>query len=191
MRLKSVLPAGLAALSACAIAFASMPAAGQADMAQQQPAIADDGREILFLTPEQRTHVREEMRMFITGVQALTAALAEEDRAAIAQAASSMGRPGRMNGQMGQGHGHGQGNGMGRGMGHGGGQGMHQGQGMGGMMASMPAPFHTLGRGTRISFEEIAAMSDTAEMQDIQRAFADTLQNCVTCHSSYTARDAQ
>ena len=96
-----------------------------------------------------------------------------------------------MNGQMGQGHGHGQGNGMGRGMGHGGGQGMHQGQGMGGMMASMPAPFHTLGRGTRISFEEIAAMSDTAEMQDIQRAFADTLQNCVTCHSSYTARDAQ
>ncbi|HBH89726.1 MAG TPA: hypothetical protein DDY27_07495 [Hyphomonadaceae bacterium] len=131
------------------------------------------------------------MRLFIPGVQALTSALAEEDRAAIAQAASSMGRPGRMNGQMGQGRGHGQGNGMGRGMGHGGGQGMHQGQGMGGMMASMPAPFHTLGRGTRISFEEIAAMSDSAEMQDIQRAFADTLQNCVTCHSTYTARDAQ
>ncbi len=177
MRLKSALPAGLAALSACAIVFASMPAAGQADTAHEQPAIADDGREILYLTPEQRTHVREEMRMFITGVQALTSALAEEDRAAIAQAASSMGRPGRMNGQMGQGRGHGQGNGMGR--------------GMGGMMASMPAPFHTLGRGTRISFEEIAAMSDTAEMQDIQRAFADTLQNCVTCHSTYTARDAQ
>ena len=51
-----------------------------------------DGRAVLELTPEERAMILEEMRLFLTGVQKMTGALAQQDMAAAAEAARSMGQ---------------------------------------------------------------------------------------------------
>ena len=51
-----------------------------------------DGRAVLELTPEERAMILEEMRLFLAGVQKMTGALAQQDMAAAAEAARSMGQ---------------------------------------------------------------------------------------------------
>lgn len=161
--------------------------------------IADDGRQILYLTPEQRDHVRTEMRGFLFGVQSLTVALADEDREEIARLAADLGPKGMMGQGMGKGMGHGSGGGHGPGMGQGmqhkpgSGQGMGKGMGGGqhGMMANMPDEFFNYARPLRQGFMQISEMAADAPFTEIQRAFGENLENCVACHGTFTARDAK
>lgn len=134
---------------------------------------ADDGRQILELTAAQRTHVKEEMRNFLTGIQAMTEAFAEEDRNALKEAALSMGPKGM---------GPGKGKGMGQGMGKGTGQGN-------GLMRNAPDQFHIYGQGLRWGFMNIAQRANTDDLKSLQKDFAENLTNCSNCHATYTARD--
>lgn len=68
----------------------SSPAMEQA--AVSAPQIADDGSLLLPLSSSDRDHIRGEMRGFLISLQALTEAIAMEDRASIAEAAAAMGR---------------------------------------------------------------------------------------------------
>lgn len=149
--------------------------------------IAEDGRQILYLTPEQREHVRNEMRGFLFGVQSLTLAIADQDREEIARIAGDLGPKG----QMGQGMGHGKGGGQGMQHEPGMGKGNGMGGGQHGMMANMPDEFFSYARPLRHGFKAIAEMAADADMTDIQRAFGENLENCVACHGTFTARDAK
>lgn len=157
---------------------------------------AEDGRQILFMTPEQRMHVRSQMRDFLAGVQGITEAIAFEDRDAIADIASGLGPHGGMGGGEGKGHGpgHGKGHGQDNGERHGQGMGQKMGPKMGqgggnGMMRNMPAEFFEFGRPLHQNFAKIAEMAPTADMVDIQKALADNMNNCLGCHNTFTARD--
>lgn len=61
--------------------------------AASEPQVADDGTLLMPLSASDRDHVRSEMRGFLVSLQSLTEAIAREDRAAIAEAAASMGTP--------------------------------------------------------------------------------------------------
>ncbi|MAP96195.1 MAG: hypothetical protein CMK07_14710 [Ponticaulis sp.] len=183
------LTAGLALCAVFGTAMLNSPSRAQ----QADATIASDGRQILYLTEEQRTHVRGEMRNFLEGVQGLTYAIADEDRAMIAELAAGMGPhgpgPGMDNGQGMQ-----RGNGMGRGHGDKPMEGMQGGQGMGkmggmGMMRDAPDEFFEYARPLRQNFKAISEMAPTADMKDIQRALSENLLNCVACHDTFTARD--
>jgi hypothetical protein len=56
------------------------------------PAPAADGRAVLELAPGERAMILEEMRMFLSGVQAMTGALSQQDMPAAAAAARGMGQ---------------------------------------------------------------------------------------------------
>lgn len=56
------------------------------------PAPSHDGRAVLELTPAERVMILEEMRLFLSGVQKMTGALAQQDMAAAAEAARSLGQ---------------------------------------------------------------------------------------------------
>jgi hypothetical protein len=56
------------------------------------PAPAADGRAVLELTPGERAMILQEMRMFLSGVQAMTGALSEQDMPAAAAAARGLGQ---------------------------------------------------------------------------------------------------
>lgn len=51
-----------------------------------------DTRVVLELTPSERVMILEEMRMFLAGVQKMTAALGQQDMAAVAEASRAMGQ---------------------------------------------------------------------------------------------------
>lgn len=162
---------------------------------ETRPEYAEDGRRILYLTADQREHVSTEMRGFLMGISMISEAIADEDRTQIAEIASSMGRKGQGRGMgsgqgMGPGNGMGQGRGMGVGPGQGQGAGQGQGRGMGGIMANQPAEFHAIGRELRTGFDDIASMAATADMKDIQYALSANMNQCIACHGSFTARDA-
>jgi hypothetical protein len=53
---------------------------------------AADGRAVLELAPGERAMILEEMRMFLSGVQAMTGALSQQDMPAVAEAARGMGQ---------------------------------------------------------------------------------------------------
>lgn len=53
--------------------------------------LADDGRESIVLEPDQRDLILMEMRTFLESIQAITAAVAEEDMETIAAVASAVG----------------------------------------------------------------------------------------------------
>jgi len=55
-------------------------------------AAAHDSRVMLELTPGERAMILEEMRMFLDGVQKMTAALAKQDMQATSEAARAMGQ---------------------------------------------------------------------------------------------------
>ena len=55
-------------------------------------AAAVDGRTVLALAPDERAMILEEMRMFLAGVQKMTAALGRPDMPAVAEAARGMGQ---------------------------------------------------------------------------------------------------
>lgn len=197
-------PASLFAVSCftlVAVACAGNAAIGAPSepAATSEPEYAEDGRRILYLTPDQKEHVSDEMRGFLMGIQGLTEAIADEDRPRIAELASSMGPkgPGSGMGQgmgRGMGQGHGKGSGMGQGMGRGMGPGMGGGHGMGngrGVMANQPPEFHAIGQSLRHGFKDIAEMAPTADMKDIQYALAGNLTQCTACHSSFAAVDAK
>ena len=68
----------------------SSPAVEQAVVSA--PLVADDGYLLLPLSSSDRDHIKGEMRGFLISLQALTEAIAKEDRAGIAEAAAAMGR---------------------------------------------------------------------------------------------------
>jgi hypothetical protein len=51
-----------------------------------------DGRAVLVLSPGERAMILEEMRLFLSGVQAMTGALSQQDMPAAAAAARSLGQ---------------------------------------------------------------------------------------------------
>lgn len=174
--------AGIAA-SALAVSACETPAPAQGPAplnvsALDQPDRAPDGRRILYLDPAQRMHVSAQMRGFLIGVQQVSEGLAQEDRKKIATAAAAMG----------PGHGGGPGGGPGQ---QGQGRGAGAGDGAQGVMAGMPPEFHAMGRSLHMGFADVATMAGTAEMSEIQAAFAANIAKCSACHSTFAARDAK
>ena len=62
------------------------------DSHANHPTPAADGRAVLELAPGERAMILEEMRMFLSGVQAMTGALSQQDMPAAAAAARGMGQ---------------------------------------------------------------------------------------------------
>jgi hypothetical protein len=60
--------------------------------AQDPHAPGHDGRVVLELAPGERAMILEEMRLFLDGVQKMTAALGKQDMPATAQAARALGQ---------------------------------------------------------------------------------------------------
>lgn len=73
---------------AAALALGASAAAAQGPHA----APGHDGRAVLELTPAERAMILEEMRMFLDGVQKMTAAVAQQDMPAAAGAARALGQ---------------------------------------------------------------------------------------------------
>jgi len=79
-------------ITAVALWLAASVGAAQEPHAHAGHAPAHDGRAVLELSPGERAMILEEMRMFLGGVQQMTGALARQDMAAAAEAASGLGQ---------------------------------------------------------------------------------------------------
>lgn len=155
--------------------FALCLGASAQAQSDQEPDYAADGRQILYLTEEQRTHVQGEMQIFLAGLQSLTLAFAENDRDTIRDVALSLGPKGRQGDFSGANPGRGSGNGAGR----------------NGIMRNAPAVFHNYSQSLRFGFLDIAQQAETADLKTLQSDFADNLATCSACHATFTARDAE
>ena len=121
-----------------------------------------DGRMRLPLNEEQRQHVLEEMRGLLLATQGVVEGLAREDMDMVAASASSVGMDA-----------------------------MHTVENQENMKRlrmreTAPKEFMMLGMGVHKAFDEMAQMAaDNAPPKDIQLKLAETMNNCMACHSSY------
>ena len=74
---------------ACLLSLSTMAALAQ-DVHAHAP--GHDDRAVLALTPDERVMILEEMRLFLDGLQKMTAAFARQDMSAVADVARGMGR---------------------------------------------------------------------------------------------------
>jgi hypothetical protein len=79
-------------VTCAALLSLTLTAAYAQDPHVHQHASAPDGRAVLELTPDERVMLLEEMRLFLAGVQSMTAALGRQDMPAVATAARGMGQ---------------------------------------------------------------------------------------------------
>jgi hypothetical protein len=153
----------LGGLSACAPQSAS-----SADNKATTPAPATqsaerlDTREILPLNQMQRQHVLEEMRGLLVATQGVVEGLANEDMAAVAESASSVGM-----------------------------KALHTVENQENMKKlkmkqTAPEEFMTLGMSVHKSFDAMAQMAaDGTAAKEIQLKLVDTMNACAACHASY------
>ncbi len=121
-----------------------------------------DQRQRLPLNSEQRMHVLEEMRGLLLATQGVIEGLAMDDMEMVAASASAVGM-----------------------------KSMHTVENQEnmkrlGMGKVLPSEFRMMGRSVHKAFDEMALMAaENAPPKDIQLKLAETMNNCMACHSSY------
>lgn len=116
---------------------------------------AQDDREAISMSVEQRDFVLAEMRDFLVAVQDIVLATSENDMATVAEVSRSMGL----------------------GMGQGAGQAM-------GMNQVLPMEFRQMARGTHMAFSELAQAADFGA-EGVLADLGTLMSNCTGCHASY------
>lgn len=115
----------------------------------------EEGRTAVVLTAGERQAVLGEMRMLLESSQVIIEALANEDLAAVEAAARPLGSDAIATVDF-------------------------------ALRAKLPIAFKKLGFGTHYAFDDIANMAKEGKpAKDIQLVFADTMHNCIACHSMY------
>ena len=124
-------------------------------LAWAAPAWAEDPREPVYVSAEQRDFVLSEMRDFLVAVQDIVWALAENDMAAVRETANAMGL--------------GQGQGKGRRM---------------GLNRVLPTEFRQMARGTHMAFSELAQTAERGP-EEVLGDLGDLMSNCNGCHGVF------
>jgi hypothetical protein len=140
---------------------------------------AGDTRAAISMTDAQREELRTQMRAHLESVQAILAALADSDWAAVGSAAASFGPgPGR---GMGQGPGRGQGRGQGQGQGPGQGHGpMHS------FRSALPDGWFTFARPMHQAMRAIADEATSGQRSgEVIAQLAQATAQCTACHASF------
>jgi len=115
----------------------------------------EEGRTAVVLTPGERQAVLGEMRMLLETSQVIVEALANEDLAAVEAAARPLGSGAIATVDF-------------------------------ALRAKLPIEFKKLGFGTHYAFDDIANMAKEGKpAKEIQLVFANTMNNCIACHSMY------
>ena len=121
-----------------------------------------DQRQVIRLTPAEKHFLLSEMRGFVAITQKIVSAAAANDLAAVAEAARV------------------------------GGLKAHQKDFANpeslvhGIRKKAPAAFFPLGKETHLSFDRIAELATELKDRDVVlNTLADTLNNCIACHSAY------
>ena len=138
-------------------------AGGSPALAHDDPGIAStDQRQVIRLTPAEKHFLLSEMRGFVVITQKIVSAATANDMAAVAEAARS------------------------------GGLKAHQKDFANpeslvhGIRKKAPAAFFPLGKETHLSFDRIAELATELKDRDVVlNTLADTLNNCIACHSAY------
>jgi hypothetical protein len=118
-------------------------------------ASGDDGRIAVILEPAERQAVLGEMRLLLETTQSIVEALANNDLQSIEQSARAVGKAAISTVDF-------------------------------QLRAKLPLDFKKLGFATHYAFDDIADMAQAkAPIKDIQIKLADTMNNCVACHSSF------
>ena len=116
-----------------------------------------DGCTVILIEPVERTFVLKEMRGFLTGVQQLSLALADEDLALVAKHARAMGKDSDPKSPESV-----------------------------ALMGKLPLEFKTLGFSVHADFDRLAKDADAkAAPRDLLRQLGTTMQKCVACHDRY------
>ena len=115
----------------------------------------EEGRTAVVLTPGERQAVLGEMRMLLETSQVIVEALANEDLAAVEAAARPLGSGAIATVDF-------------------------------ALRAKLPIEFKKLGFGTHYAFDDIANMAKEGKpAKEIQLVFAQTMNNCIACHSMF------
>lgn len=118
-------------------------------------AIAEDGRVQVLLDAGERDQVLGDMRRFLATTQQIVEGLSEHNMTKIETAASAVGMQATQKVDM-------------------------------RLKAKLPIAFKQLGFATHRAFDDIATMAKEKQGESrIQIKLADTMNNCVACHSSY------
>lgn len=116
---------------------------------------AADGRTAVILEPAEREAVLGEMRLLLETTQTIVAALANDDLAAVEAAARPIGSAAIATVDF-------------------------------RLRAKLPLEFKQLGFGTHYAFDDIANMAKEGKpAKEIQQKLAETMNNCIACHSSF------
>ena len=115
----------------------------------------DDGRTAVILEPAERQAVLGEMRILLETTQTIVEALANEDLAMVEESARAVGKAAISTMDF-------------------------------KLRAKLPLDFKKLGFGTHYAFDDIADMAKAkAPVKQIQIKLADTMNNCIACHTSF------
>lgn len=127
-----------------------------AAMLWTSPVMAEDDRQVIELTKEQRDVMLSQMRGFLEVVQDIVLATAEGDMEAVKEAARA------------------------NGMGH------HRQPGQRGMGAGRAAPmeFRQMGRATHMAFDELAQAAEFGP-QMVLEELGVLMSNCTGCHATF------
>lgn len=116
---------------------------------------AQDGRTVVLLEPAERDVVLQEMRMLLEATQTIVEALAQDDLQTVEAAARPLGAAAVATVDF-------------------------------KLRAKLPLEFKKLGFSTHYAFDDIAEMAKAKQpARQIQLKLAETINNCVACHSSY------
>jgi len=116
---------------------------------------AEDGRTQVLLDESERDQVLVEMRQLLASTQQITEGLAEHDMKKVAAAASEVGMNATKTMDV-------------------------------RLKAKLPIDFKKLGFATHQAFDDIATMATEKKSEShIQMKLAETMNNCVACHSSF------
>jgi len=115
----------------------------------------EDARTVVALNAQERSATLFEMRSMLEATQQVVVGLAENNMQQVAEAATAVGMQATSTMDM-------------------------------RLMMKLPMPFKKMGMATHQAFDEIASMAKAGEPAlNIQRKLADTMNNCIACHSSY------
>ena len=116
---------------------------------------AEDGRTAILLEPAERLAVLDEMRLLLETTQTIVEALANDDLAAVEAAARPIGSAAIATVDF-------------------------------RLKAKLPLGFKKLGFGTHYAFDDIANMAAEGKpAKAIQIKLAETMNNCIACHSAF------
>jgi len=154
--------------TALGLLLAAVAAGGPALAHDDHGTASTDQRQVIRLTPAEKHFLLSEMRGFVVITQKIVSAATANDMAAVAEAARS------------------------------GGLKAHQKDFANpeslvhGIRKKAPAAFFPLGKETHQSFDRIAELATELKDRDVVlNTLAETLNNCIACHSAYRVEEAR